>query len=181
MIIDDGSDAPLFKVVFKDNPEIFFTGPTPTSPWINVVKAVEEKKKELGIPATRSLTISGPEFFGLSAPVCLQLLQDLRHDKNAVPRKDNDDDSNEQSSETEPDAGVSTTPMQNNGGTMRARNKLQLCLDFTKLIEEKGNANIVDLYIDGESLLQRDSLGVAVPYCEKPLKAALKKMTTEFL
>ncbi|KAH0789190.1 F/Y-rich N-terminus family protein [Histomonas meleagridis] len=183
-IIDEGGEFPLFKVEFKKNPEIYFTGQTPSTPWISVVKAVEEKKKELGMPATRSLTISGPEFYGLSSPICLHLLQNLR--KKFLNLGDGtdvlfDESGNETLADFEQENNANEQIQSNNGMSMRTRNKLQLKFDFTKIIEEKGDVNVVDLYIDGDTLLDRDSLGIAVPYDDKPLEQAIKRMIPNIL
>jgi len=74
-MIIDGGDKPIFRVELKENPEIHFEANVPSNPWLAVMRALDVKKKKLGLPAGRSLTVSGPEFFGLSSHIVLEEMQ----------------------------------------------------------------------------------------------------------
>jgi len=73
-IRDNGGETPLFKVEMIEHPEIFFEGPAPSNPWMGVIRAIEKKVK-----SNRSLTISGPEYYGLSAPIVLHLMSKMEN------------------------------------------------------------------------------------------------------
>ena len=77
LIIDDGRDEPLFRVESKNNPEIYYEGNTPSNPWIALLKAVEKKKRTLGLKSSTTTTISGPKSYGLSEPEVIKLMKHL--------------------------------------------------------------------------------------------------------
>ena len=89
LILDKGENKPIFRVELKDNPKYFFEGSAPSNPWLSVMKALNEKKKKLGLPAVRSLTVSGPEFFGLSNSIVLSLMKNLDNNDLKINSKNN--------------------------------------------------------------------------------------------
>ncbi|KAK4536923.1 hypothetical protein CDCA_CDCA10G2948 [Cyanidium caldarium] len=77
-ILDGGGEdgqAPLFRVTCADMPERPFVDKSPSGCWTQVMKAVRDAtpvgKQRLHV------TVSGPEYFGLSQPVVEELLQEL--------------------------------------------------------------------------------------------------------
>lgn len=77
-IIDDNTDSPLFRVEMKDDPSIHFDGRAPSKPWLDVLTAANEKKKEFKLPMSKKVTVSGPEYFGLAAPIVQTLIQQMK-------------------------------------------------------------------------------------------------------
>lgn len=73
MILDRGGKDPVFRVVMKDNHQYTFEGNAPSNPWLAVLKAVDDKRKELGLEISKSKTVSGPEFYGLAHQVTKSL------------------------------------------------------------------------------------------------------------
>ncbi|OHT02229.1 hypothetical protein TRFO_30746 [Tritrichomonas foetus] len=78
LILDDGSDSPLFRVQLKDDPSIHFDGPAPSNAWLCVIKVINDKKKDLGLPSSKNVTVSGPEYYGLAAPIVQALIQKMK-------------------------------------------------------------------------------------------------------
>lgn len=78
MILDDGTDSPLFRVQLKDNPDVYFDGRAPSKPWLDVFRAVNDKKKEFGLPISKNVTVSGPEYYGLAVPLVQALIQKMK-------------------------------------------------------------------------------------------------------
>jgi len=77
-IVDRGGQSPVFRVEYIKDPSKCFEGSTPSAPWLDLVRAVETKKKELGIPTVaKSLSLSGPEYFGLASQIVQQLMQEM--------------------------------------------------------------------------------------------------------
>jgi len=72
-IVDTGKKNPLFKVYMEDNPKICYQAESPSSPWSCVLKALAKAKND----KSKSLAISGPEAFLLTAPVVTYLIQKL--------------------------------------------------------------------------------------------------------
>lgn len=73
-IIDNGGEEPLFRVEVLDNPDVFFEGPKPSTPWIGVITAIEKQVK-----SNRKLTISGPDYYNLTSPVVLKLMSTMEN------------------------------------------------------------------------------------------------------
>ena len=71
-IVDTGKKNPVFRVYQEDEPDKVFEGDTPSSPWVQVLKAVAAAKRE-----KRSNTISGPEAYLLASPITSYLIQHL--------------------------------------------------------------------------------------------------------
>jgi chromodomain-helicase-DNA-binding protein 7 len=71
-IADIGKKKPLFKVYSLDQPNICFSGDTPSKPWVDILKAVSAAKKE-----KKANTISGPEAFLLANPIAIYLIQQM--------------------------------------------------------------------------------------------------------
>ncbi|KAL9651515.1 hypothetical protein ABK040_001461 [Willaertia magna] len=72
----DGGEGPLFQVTASDDPDTHWTGTSPTGAWTNVIKKVNESKKNTSNLKERSFaTVSGPEYFGLSNPKTGQLIE----------------------------------------------------------------------------------------------------------
>ena len=139
-IIDKGDDIPYFRVELKDDPSIYFEGNVPSNPWVMLVKAIEKKKKKMGIKSTRSLTISGPEYYGLSSTLVIHLLEDLENEYN-TNRNENKSltEKKKNPSHSSSDSEQISTPIieyeQNEEIKKVSRRKVQLTLDFTKAFE----------------------------------------------
>jgi len=73
-IVDTGGETPVFRVEMAENPKMCFEGNAPSNPWMNIIKAIETKLK-----SHRSLTVSGPDFFGLSTPIVQHLMQRMEN------------------------------------------------------------------------------------------------------
>ena len=71
-ILDVGDPVPLFKVSMDDHPDVYYEGPSPTSPWNHILKKVLEMRKENN---PKSLSISGPEYYGLAAAETIYVIQ----------------------------------------------------------------------------------------------------------
>lgn len=72
---DKDSEGPLFKVTCTETSEEF-TANTPTGSWTPIIKKVQVSKKGPSVKRQHT-TVSGPEYFGLSHPKCLQLIANL--------------------------------------------------------------------------------------------------------
>lgn len=83
-IIDIGEDSPRFRVELSDDPSIYFEANSPTNPWVSILKEIEKQRKILGIQKTKSLSISGPESYGLNNPTTIKLIQDLEGAKELL-------------------------------------------------------------------------------------------------
>ena len=127
-IVDRGGPDPVFRIEMVDDPSISFEGPTPTSPCVQLNKAIEEKKKELNQPSNKSVSVSGPEFFGLGTNIVQHLLQNLENvDKlekfvkrnyKETKREDQTDDDDEKSS-----------------SSSRSKKQVELKVDFKWLLD----------------------------------------------
>lgn len=71
-IVDTGKKGPLFRVYQEEDPAKKFEGDTPSSPWVQILKAVAAVKRE-----KRANTISGPEAYLLASPITSYLIQHL--------------------------------------------------------------------------------------------------------
>jgi superfamily II DNA or RNA helicase len=72
-ILDVGDQMPLFRVTMDENPNCTYEGNSPTSPWNLIMKEVLERRTE----NPRALSISGPEYYGLAAPITIYLIQKM--------------------------------------------------------------------------------------------------------
>ena len=74
--IEASRNGPVFIV---ENQEIGvqFKSPKPSGAWICVIKGYTDQKKRRGEDFNRALTVSGPEFFGLSAPLIRHLFSQM--------------------------------------------------------------------------------------------------------
>lgn len=77
LIIDDGSQSPVFRVEMKDDPTIFFEGKNPTNPWTQLVRAVDKVKQDLNIGSHSTTSISGPVYFGFATPEVRKMIKSL--------------------------------------------------------------------------------------------------------
>lgn len=76
-LILDGGEIPIFRVELKDKPEKYYwEGPKPTSPWSAAIKDIERKRSSLGF-RSHSVSVSGPESFGLAAPKIMYFISKL--------------------------------------------------------------------------------------------------------
>ncbi|OHT12003.1 hypothetical protein TRFO_18283 [Tritrichomonas foetus] len=73
-ILDTGDAVPQFVVQMKDDPSIKFIGNVPTKPWLNLLHEIE-KARNGGVDTGRNLTVSGPEYYGLSSPKVMKVMQ----------------------------------------------------------------------------------------------------------
>ena len=64
-ILDDGNDAPLFRVSLKSNPSYSYEASSASNAWIQVMQVVEGNKKRNG-ETLRVIALSGPDYFGIS-------------------------------------------------------------------------------------------------------------------
>jgi chromodomain-helicase-DNA-binding protein 7 len=173
LIIDRGGKGPVFRVEMKGKPEIAFEGLAPSNPWLMVIKAVEDKKREMGLPANRSLTISGPESFGLSAPIVIHLMQAMENAGKCsrFVRRDSKVESESENAISDEEE-VRPKKAKQKKATVREMTKTELVLHFPDIYRN----GLPDLVIDANWLLQRDALDVAVPFVKRPLLAAIKRM-----
>lgn len=79
LIIDRGLKEPVFRVEVKNNSKYYFEGNAPSNPWLAVLKAVDDKRKEMGMDVQKSKTVSGPEFYGLAHSVVKNLLAKMEN------------------------------------------------------------------------------------------------------
>lgn len=89
-IIDDGKENPLFRVSMRDTPQFKWEGRSASKVWSEVLKAVNDKRREIGDLSKSSNSISGPDHYGLSNPVILKLfskMENIEKLKNFVPSK----------------------------------------------------------------------------------------------
>lgn len=82
-ILDTGEATPLFRVTMDDNPDIKYEGNSPTSPWNLILKRILELRAE-NANNPKALSISGPEYYGLAAPVTIYLIQQMPEAKECV-------------------------------------------------------------------------------------------------
>ncbi|EAX93144.1 F/Y-rich N-terminus family protein [Trichomonas vaginalis G3] len=75
-IHDTGDDTPVFRVTVP-NSDLVFEGAAPSKPWLLVIKAIEDLKREQGLAANRSMTISGPDQYGLTNNLVMHLMRDM--------------------------------------------------------------------------------------------------------
>ncbi|EAY22905.1 F/Y-rich N-terminus family protein [Trichomonas vaginalis G3] len=73
-ILDRGGEFPYFKVSLVDQPDIYWEGNAPSNPWICIIRQIEAKKR-----SNRALTISGPDYFCLTHPITISLMQKLEN------------------------------------------------------------------------------------------------------
>lgn len=78
LIIDNGSSSPVFRVQLKEDPSIFFDGNSPSNPWLTLFKKINEKRENKSKPSAM-VTVSGPEFYGLSHPITQFLMRKLEN------------------------------------------------------------------------------------------------------
>ena len=86
-IIDNGDAVPLFRVSMEDKPEVKYEGNSPTSPWTLILKRILELRPE------KTISISGPEIFGLADPkviYCIQRMKGANECVNYIPRQFSD-------------------------------------------------------------------------------------------
>ena len=117
-IVVDGGDSPIFRVeMIGDKKKRVFEGNVPSKPWTEIVKAIENRKKQLHTGVSRSLTISGPEMFGFYSPLGSYLLQNLPNADKCSKFKikkfksesdESDNGSNEDELPTSPESNKST-------------------------------------------------------------------------
>ena len=193
LILDDGGDGPLFRCEMKDDSSVFFEGGSPSAPWLAAVRAIEDRKRELGMVANRSLTISGPECYGLSHPIVQRIMQTMegvdqckrfRRVQLEEEHVESDTHSDEPPSEppsepAEPQepAPVMTEKMPSTGFPVaRQRQKACLVLNLSHVVKESNKTSVPELVVDAATLLQRDALDVSVPYDENPIMTALERM-----
>jgi len=78
-IIDQGGHGPIFVVEQKNSKKYRFESNAPSGAWIQAIKAVENKRNKMGISANRALTVSGPEYFGLSHQIIVHLMSKMEN------------------------------------------------------------------------------------------------------
>ncbi|KAH0789811.1 F/Y-rich N-terminus family protein [Histomonas meleagridis] len=204
LIIDNGGKYPIFRVEMKDNPKVFAEGNAPSTPWLIIVKKVEDKKKKLGGEGNRSLTISGPEYFGLTAPLVVYLLQNLPGvnlcskymkrnfggDNDDVSDSDDidDDDSSpppkrisRRYTNRSPNGSevlLVPPPTRKSGRLHKPKDKL--VIDFDALFADqnllKSDERNLKVKIQKDEVLQRDSLDIFVPQNDDEMEIAIDTM-----
>ncbi|KAH0793422.1 F/Y-rich N-terminus family protein [Histomonas meleagridis] len=75
-IVDTGGPNPLFRVYMEEDPSVSYEGDTPSSPWVQILKAISAKKKE-----KKANAVSGPEAYLLASPITSYLIQKLPNAK----------------------------------------------------------------------------------------------------
>jgi hypothetical protein len=73
-IVDIGDELPLFRVTMDDHPDIYFEGPTLSSPWNSLAKRIQEARGDAG---PRMTTLEGLKYFGLHHPAICYLIQQM--------------------------------------------------------------------------------------------------------
>merc|ERR1712137_66586 len=74
----DGGERPLFRVTAADAPDQFATAYSPTGAWTAVLKqGGEDTGRRSKNKKSKNSAVSGPEYFGLTRPIILKLIQDL--------------------------------------------------------------------------------------------------------
>lgn len=73
-ILDVGDQMPLFRVTMDENPDCTYEGNSPTSPWNLIVQQVLARRAE----SPHVVSVSGPEYYGLAAPVTVYLIQRMQ-------------------------------------------------------------------------------------------------------
>ena len=73
-ILDVGEPVPLFRVSMDDHPEVYYEGSSPTTPWNLILKKIMELRTENN---PKSLSISGPEYYGLAADETIYVIQNM--------------------------------------------------------------------------------------------------------
>ena len=111
-LILDGGETPLFRVELKDNPEIYFEGVTPSNPWLAVRNEAENKKRELGLPAVKRVSCSGPEFYGLAVPTIANMIMKMKNIEKCSKLRRNNIDLDDYEDDIKPRrAHIQTTPL----------------------------------------------------------------------
>ena len=75
-IHDNGGEDPLFRVEIPNTSHVF-EGNAPSKPWSDVMREVEAAKKRHHLPLNKTTAVSGPEYFGLSAPQVREMMAKL--------------------------------------------------------------------------------------------------------
>ncbi|OHT08611.1 hypothetical protein TRFO_22797 [Tritrichomonas foetus] len=70
-ILDTGEDLPCFRIWMEEQPNIIYSGQTPTAPWTQALKQIAKKSNQ------KPVSISGPEAFLLGTPIVVFLIQKL--------------------------------------------------------------------------------------------------------
>jgi hypothetical protein len=177
-------------VELKDNPKIGFEGIAPSNPWLIVMKKVEQKRRKVTrVDGNRSLTISGPAYFGLSSPLVIHFMEQMEgvdqltkfekrsQAKPEQPTEDDEDESSEElprppSLEPAPKPLVVAAPLRH--GQCVKPKSAELTLDFSLLRGQ--HREPTGLVVKLEELLQRSQLDIAFPFGPQALKGALEKM-----
>jgi len=166
-IIDDGGELPLFRVEQIGEKGIVFEGRAPSKPWLDAVKAVEDKKKEEGLPGNRSLTISGPDSFGLSSPLVMHLMKELdnadkccKYMKPLTEKLPSNEKPSFESSSSEDEPVLvqpQVAPIQSMPSRKRQRERSELVINFSMLVDFISKRHSPDVLFDTHSLLQKDT------------------------
>jgi chromodomain-helicase-DNA-binding protein 7 len=78
MIVDTGGPLPLFRIEMKDDPDVYFCAKSPSNVWITLLKEAEARKIEKDLSSGRKIvSVSGPEYYGLSDPRVTKLIRML--------------------------------------------------------------------------------------------------------
>jgi hypothetical protein len=149
-VFDRGGDHPVFRVELKDDPTVGFEGTAPSNPWLEVIKRVEDARRKAGTGGNRSLTISGPEYFGFSTPLTVHLMQQMegvdslaKFQKRPFVLKVDDEDEDD----TAEDEGLPPVVVPRH--SQRTRPKLELTFTF----------DLVHPGLPSEVIFQAEELG----------------------
>ena len=155
-------------------------GSAPSNPWLSVVKKVDSMRKRDNEGAQRSLTISGPEYFGLSSPLVMYLMSKMEGaDKlEKFLKRPVKVESEEPEEKSDPDDVVSPAPMKPLRHSSRIRQKLELVIDLSQAAQKYTRLAAPEIVWRTDDVLQRDSLDVPFGFeGDSPLGAIRKMMS----
>ena len=179
-ILDRGDSQPVFRVELKDDPSVGFEGNAPSNPWLAVVKKVDAMRKKDGDGNHRSLTISGPEYFGLSSPVVMYLMSKMENvdklDKFMKRTPVKVEPIEEDDGKSDGDDIVSPGPVKPLRHSNRIRQKLELVIDLSAAKREYSRLSAPEVVWQTDDVLQRDALDTPFPFTGDIPQSAIKHM-----
>ena len=179
--IENDGDSPVFRVEMIDNPKVYGFGKTPSAPWLYIVRIIEKRKRQFGKNGNRSLTISGPEYFGLTSPLISYLIQQLSgadeiEDAQKIKLKTTNNDNCRIQRSSGKKESIQPTVMQTRNSIRNKKNN-ELVLDFNSLINSKEyDEKKVEVSIPMSNILQKDSLDIYIPSDNNGVESLFHKM-----
>jgi hypothetical protein len=78
-IIDRGGDDPVFRVEVPGDPRAVWEGSSPSRAWLEAMKAISVSRTRMGATAARTISVSGPEYYGFTANIVLYLFSKMEN------------------------------------------------------------------------------------------------------